>query len=602
MKINRLLLIIISLLGLTALLSEEPILHYLLEPGKLAYHVVEKDEVLNTKNLNSDLLHWQEIDYLTYKEKQTIDKLLYRLELPDSLTTEKNRIFFIGYYTPFKVYYNSEEIYSDSKRSNFVHLLTLNYSKEEKYLYFLYDEAIPGYPVPFSLVFLNEDLTDTPFVYLIIELIFVQMLNYSVSIFFFLISLISLFLLLRSSKSIKKHVFAVFIYSLIIGLDHGLNTLLMAYFGISPKIFYWIDSMMFQLFLIMIVTMADYVFSDGKSKFLRFLKYLIICITVINFLVTNLIQFYQIFDFLNISLYVITILYLIFYLIKKFKYIREKLNIFIALIFILAPLLMFVTRNFKYVPYISSVYVLISVSILYIFVYNFFARFRKNEASLVNTKLDLQEKENEILRLEKDRLKNSISHLKGQLNPHFLFNSLSTLTGIIHMDSDKAVNYVEELSNMYRYILQTDNKELIDLESELDLLDSYNYLVSMKYGKNYELNIDIDDDYMDYKLPPLSLQTMIENIFKHNTIDLNHKMKIDIFIADMFIVIINDIHKKESAFQYKEKKAGIGQQNITAIYQYYSERKPIYEIKNNKYIVKIPLIDKDVQYVKDINN
>ncbi len=602
MKKNRILAIIIALLGLTALCSDEPILHYLLDPGTLSYHIVRENEILDTKALDSDSLTWKEIDYLTFKEKKNIDKILYRLELPDSLAKENNRIFFIGYYSAFRVYYRSQEIYSDSTRSQFVHLLSLNYSPDDKYLYFLYDEVIAGYPVPFSLVFLNEDVTDTPFVYLIMEIIFVQMLNYSVAIFFFLISLISLFLLLRSSKSIKKYVFAVFIYSLIIGLDHGLNTLLMAYFGISPKIFYWIDSMMFQLFLIMILTMADYIFSDGKSKFILFLKYFIIAITAINLLVTNLIQFYQIFDFFNIGLYTITILYLIYYLIRKFRYIKEKLNIFIAIIFILAPLLMFATRNFKYVPYISSVYVLLSVSILYVFVYNFFARFRKNETSLVVTKLDLQEKENEILRLEKDKLKKSVSHLKGQLNPHFLFNSLSTLTGIIPSDTEKAVSYVEELSNMYRYILQTDNKELIDLESELDLLDSYNYLISMKYGKNYELNIDIDRAYHDYKLPPLSIQTMVENVFKHNTIDMNHQMKIDIFIEDMFIVIINNIHKKETAFQYKEDKAGIGQQNITAIYQYYSNKKPIYEIKDNKYIVKLPLINKEIQYVKDINN
>jgi len=263
---------------------------------------------------------------------------------------------------------------------------------------------------------------------------------------------------------------------------------------------------------------------------------------------------------------------------------------------------MFITRNFKYVPYLSSLYVLISVSILYIFVYNFFARFRKNEAILINTKIDLQEKENEILRLEKDRLKNSISHLKGQLNPHFLFNSLSTLTGIISIDQDKAVNYVEELSNMYRYILQTDSKELITLDAELDFLDSYNYLISMKYGKNYTLSITINDSYLDYTIPPLSLQTMLENVFKHNTIDANHKMHIDLYIHDMFIVIINDIHKQESAFQYKEKSPGIGQQNISAIYQYYTHKQPTYEIKDNKYIVKIPIIDKDVQYVKNINN
>ncbi len=601
LKIKKLLLIFLSLIGLSYLISEEPILHYLLEADKFSYHIVEKGDQLNTDNLNSDLLDWHNIDFLSYKEKKSFSKILYRLELPDSLSTN-NRIFFIGYYTAFKVYYNSQEIYSDSTRTEFIHLLSLNYNPQEKYLYFLYDEVIPGYPVPFSLVFLNEDMSDTPFVYLIIELIFVQILNYSVAIFFFLIALISLFLLLRSAKSIKKYLFAVFFYSLIIGLDHGLNTLLMAYTGISPKIYYWIDSMMFQLFLIMIVTMADFVFSDGKSKFLRLLKYLIIIITIINLLLTNLIQFYKIFDNLNISLYAITIIYLVFYLIKNFKYIKEKLNIFVAIIFILAPLLMFITRNLKYVPYVSSIYVLISVSILYIFVYNFFARFRYNETILFNTKLDLQEKENEILRLEKDQLKNSVSHLKGQLNPHFLFNSLSTLTGIIHLDQEKAVNYVEELSNMYRYILQTDSKELVNLASELELVDSYTYLIQMKYGKNFTLNIDIDDEFLEYNLPPLSLQTMLENVFKHNTIDVNHKMNIDIFIDKMYIVIINDIHKKESAFQYKEKSPGIGQQNISAIYQYYSKRKPIYEVIDNKYIVKIPLIDKDVKYVKFTNH
>lgn len=588
-------------MGLSFLMGEEPILHYLLEADKFSYHIVEKGDVFKADSLGSDLTDWHEIAYLNYKEKQNISKILYRLELPDSLNTE-NRIFFIGYYTSFRVYYDSQEIYADSLRAEFIHLFTLNYKPDDKYLYFLYDEVIPGYPVPFSLVFLNESLTDTAFVFLIIELIFVQMLNYSVSIFFFLIALISLFLLIRSTKSIKKYVFAVFIYSLIIGIDHGLNTLLMAYTGISPKVYYWIDSMMFQLFLILIVTMADYVFSDGKSKFLRYLKYVIILITIVNLLVTNFIQYFAFFDTLNISLYFVTILYLIFYLIKKFKTIKEKLNIFVAIIFIIAPMLMFVTRNLKYVPYVSSVYVLISVLILYIFVYNFFARFRYNETILVNTTIDLQEKENEILRLEKDQLKNSISHLKGQLNPHFLFNSLSTLTGIITIDQEKAVSYVEELSNMYRYILQTDSKELIDLESELELIDSYNYLIRMKYGKNYSLNIRVEEEYYDFKLPPLSLQTMLENVFKHNTIDLNHKMNIDIFIEEMFVVIINDIHEKESAFQYKAKLPGIGQQNITAIYQYYSNRKPLYEIKDNKYIVKIPLIDKDMKYVKDINH
>lgn len=601
MKLKRIILILLVVIGFGKLIGDEPVLHYLLEADKFTYHIVHKNEEIEIANLGSDSLTWNPINYLSYKEKKGFDKILYRLELPDSLGTH-NRIFFVGYYTPFRVYYNSQEIYADSLRAEFIHLLSLDYTPEEEYLYFLYDEAIPGYPVPFSLVFLNENNKDTPFVYLVIELLFVQLLNYSVSIFFFLISLISLFLLIRSSKSIKKYVFSVFLYSLIIALDHGLNTLLMAYTGISPKIYYWIDSMMFQLFLIMILTMADYVLTYGESKFLKYLKYIIIGVTIVNLLVTNFIQFYKFFDTINICLYATTIIYLVIYLVKNFKVIHEKLNMFIAIIFILAPLFMFATRNLRYVPYLSSVYVLVTVLILYIFVYNFFARFRSNEASLINTKLDLQEKENEILRLEKDRLKNSVSHLKGQLNPHFLFNSLSTLTGIITTDQEKAVSYVEELSTMYRYVLQTDSKELIDLESELELLSSYNYLIRMKYSNNYTLNIDIPDKYYDYYLPPLALQTMLENVFKHNTIDAEHKMNIDIFIEKDFVVIVSDIHEKESAFQYREDLPGIGQLNLVQIYQYYSVEKPTFTEKDNKYIVKIPLINKDGHNVKYINH
>lgn len=234
MKLNRIILIIVAIIGLNKLLGDEPVLHYLLEVDKLTYHIIDKNEEPETANLGTDSLAWKPINYLSYKEKKKISKMLYRLELPDSLDAH-NRIFFVGYYTPFRVYYDSQEIYADSLRTQFIHLMSLAYKPHAKYLYFLYDEVIPGYPVPFSLVFLNEDNTDTPFVYLIIELIFVQMLNYSVSIFFFIISLISLFLLIRSSKSIKKYVFAVFLYSLIIALDHGLNTLLMAYTGISQR-------------------------------------------------------------------------------------------------------------------------------------------------------------------------------------------------------------------------------------------------------------------------------------------------------------------------------------------------------------------------------
>lgn len=591
LKLNKLFITIIIFLGIGLLVADMPNLHYLLEADKFEYSVIREGDSLDVYALDSLDVQWSPIHYLTKEENDNFGKMLYRLELPDSLAGE-NRIFFIGFYSPFKVIYDSELVYEDAEMEQYIHLLSVKYSPEKQYLYFVYDDVIPGYPVPFSLIFLNEDDKDTPFIYLVTELLFVQILHYAVSIFFFLIALISLLLMLKSSKSLKKYLVAVFFYSIIIGLDHGLNTLLMAYIGITPKLYYWLDSLMFQLYLILTITMSDYIFSDGKFKFLKYIRYGVIAVTVINFLLTNLVTFYSFFDTINLVMYLVAIFALFFVLIKNYKMIKIKLSILIALLFILGPLCLILTNNFSYIPFVSSIYVLISILILYIFVYSFFVRYRVNESNLVNTKLDLHEKENKILKLERERLKSSVSHLKGQLNPHFLFNSLSTLTGIIHIDQNKAVNYVEELSTMYRYVLQTDNKELIELESERDFLDSYTYLLSIKYGKNYKLDIDIDDKYNSYFVPPLSLQTMIENVVKHNTIDAKHKMYIEIYTKNDYLIIKNTLNEKQQEFQYKQNSTGIGQVNLEKIYAYYTEEKLLFEKSDTLYIVKIPLLKK----------
>ncbi len=568
-------------------------MHYLLSAELLRFHVIKEGEHLKTEDFSSDSLSWSELGYLDKEKRKSLDKLLYRVALPDSLKSgEMKRMFFIGYYSPFKVFYNNKQIYSDSTRAEFIHLLSIDYQDKEKYVYFEYDDYIPGYPVPFSLMFLNEDPTDTDFLYLVVQLFFVQILNYSVSVFFYLIALISLLLMIKSSKSLRKYLWAVFIYSLVIGLDHGLNTLLMSYIGFSPKLYYWLDSIMFQLYLLLTITMADYIFAEGKVRFLKYIKSAIIIFTIINFMVTNTIQYYDALNYVNIFLYLLTIVSMLFVIIKNFRIIKLKISMIVAIVFITGPLSLYITDNFSYVPYVSLAYVIISVVILYVFVYSFFARFRKNESALLQKNLDLQQKENEILRLERERLRMNVNHLKGQLNPHFLFNSLSTLISIINIDQDKAVNYVEELSTMYRYVLQTDSKEMIDLESELDFLDSFTYLLHIKYGDNYVINFDIEDKYLNYNIPPLSLQTLIENVAKHNTIDKENKMYIDIYNERDFLIIINNLNEKNKQFQYKSDSIGIGQMNLQKIYKFYTNKKPEFKKKDGYYIAKIPLIER----------
>ena len=116
--------------------------------------------------------------------------------------------------------------------------------------------------------------------------------------------------------------------------------------------------------------------------------------------------------------------------------------------------------------------------------------------------------------------------LKSQLNPHFLFNSLNTLQSLIEIDKEKAKDYVQELSKVLRYSLQ--NQEVVTLEEEIRLANSFCKLMEKRYGDNLEINFDIDERLMRYQIIPLSLQVLLENAIKHNVISDKQPLAINI--------------------------------------------------------------------------
>lgn len=116
--------------------------------------------------------------------------------------------------------------------------------------------------------------------------------------------------------------------------------------------------------------------------------------------------------------------------------------------------------------------------------------------------------------------------LKNQLNPHFLFNSLNTLQSLIEIDKEKAKDYVQELSKVLRYSLQ--NQEVVTLEEEIRLANSFCKLMEKRYGDNLEINFDIDERLMRYQIIPLSLQVLLENAIKHNVISDKQPLAINI--------------------------------------------------------------------------
>ena len=118
--------------------------------------------------------------------------------------------------------------------------------------------------------------------------------------------------------------------------------------------------------------------------------------------------------------------------------------------------------------------------------------------------------------LERENADIRFAILKTQLNPHFLFNSLNVLSSLIGKDAGRAQHFVDEFSAVYRYILEVIDLPVVELRRELEFARSYLYLQSIRFADGIEVDVDIRSDQLDLYVPPLALQTVIENAFKHN--------------------------------------------------------------------------------------
>lgn len=212
-----------------------------------------------------------------------------------------------------------------------------------------------------------------------------------------------------------------------------------------------------------------------------------------------------------------------------------------------------------------------------------------------NEQIQIQQTEIEKINMEletynKELMKENVSAryeiLKSKINPHFLFNNLSTLSSLIIYDQKQALSFVAKFAKLYRSILELGNTQLISLKEELEVVDSYLYLCKMKYTDSLTLNIDKKLLDMDCFIPPFSIQLLVENAVKHNIIDVNNTMVINIYPEHDYIVVKNVFNPKVD----EEQSTGLGQTNITERYKIITDKLPCFESKEGWYIAKIPLI------------
>lgn len=147
--------------------------------------------------------------------------------------------------------------------------------------------------------------------------------------------------------------------------------------------------------------------------------------------------------------------------------------------------------------------------------------------------------------LKKEYMQSQLLGLKSQINPHFLFNSLNTLSSLINEDEKVAEDFLNEMSKVYRYLLRNNEEELVPLHTELQFIQSYFYLLKMRHGRGIELVIEVDEKGQEKLLPPLTLQMLIENALNNNVVTKDEPIVTHIALTgDDWLEIKNNRHKK----------------------------------------------------------
>lgn len=206
--------------------------------------------------------------------------------------------------------------------------------------------------------------------------------------------------------------------------------------------------------------------------------------------------------------------------------------------------------------------------------------FMTGRAFLLNWKQSAVDAE----RLQRESVEAQYNSLRSQVNPHFLFNSLNALTSLVYQDQDKAVKFIKQLSTVYRYVLDTRDKELVSLNEELDFLHSYLFLQQIRFGEKLKLNINVSGDGL---VAPLVLQMLVENAIKHNIISEDQPLAIRVYRENGMLIVENNLQKKSIP---SDESTGAGLENIKRRYSFLTAIPVKVEDNSQAFKVSVPIL------------
>ncbi|WP_207492080.1 sensor histidine kinase [Aridibaculum aurantiacum] len=202
----------------------------------------------------------------------------------------------------------------------------------------------------------------------------------------------------------------------------------------------------------------------------------------------------------------------------------------------------------------------------------------------------LQLKQLELIRWQREFTQNQLEALKNQLNPHFLFNSLSVLTSLVYVDADLAERFIEKLSKTYRYLLEQKDKEKVSLQKELEFLNAYCFLVEQRFGKKLQVQMNINGVNQERSLPPHSLMIAMEYILANNAMSTANPLKIE-YKCEKDSVFIQYNH------QPKQQVESNSRQQINGLRERYAYLSPSRGMKVHEesaiHVIEYPLLAAD---------
>ncbi|GAB2495369.1 sensor histidine kinase [Algoriphagus taiwanensis] len=192
----------------------------------------------------------------------------------------------------------------------------------------------------------------------------------------------------------------------------------------------------------------------------------------------------------------------------------------------------------------------------------------------------------EAEQLRSEKLASQYQSLKDQLNPHFLFNSLNALSNLVYEDADRSAAFIQKLSKIYRYVLDVQQEELVELDRELDFARNFLELQKIRFEENLNFSVEVTQSKGFY-LPPLSLQLLLENAIKHNIASQENPLFISILQKENELWVSNTYQPKTSQ---SEPSTGVGLENIRSRYRILNDRSPEIFQSENEFLVKLPLL------------